>query len=218
MIENSRGRRESGFTVVELAITLLLFGIVSLIILGFLDSTSRITSTTSANVRAERDGMLALRTMTQDVRAGTDLRACPAGAGTLPYDTCLQFDVKRPGASAVGSNMSTPTTDPYPDCTSTISYRLSAGSVLQSRSDSGCATNPSWTGRKVIDVTNSLLFAYYDRLGRPISITSACSTDPNQPVCVPRAKTVKLSIAVAYQGQSSGPLTLSSTAALRNNR
>lgn len=200
-------RGEEGFTLVELLITLLLMTIASVIILNFMINTTAVTARTDANVQAESDVQLAMRVLSQDIRAANPiLGSCGTG-----YASCLRIRVPRPTAAA-------------PNCISTIKYELAAGKVRQDRADAGCTTNRSWTARPVLEVSNATvspalsLFSYTDRLNRVISPTQTCSADPAQPPCVVQAKTVKISLAVAYKGQVGGPLRFQSSVALRNNR
>lgn len=198
---------EAGFTVPELAVVMLVFGLVSLMIFNFFDQSVRITNSATNNVQAERDAQLALRQMTQDIRA-----AKPVGdkCTTGDYDTCLRFTIPRPTSAA-------------PACTTAVTYRLASNRIVQDLADaSSCATPRSWTGREVVralNTTSQPVFEYYDRVGKRITITSPCTSAANDPACPKEARSVRVRVIVDYFAQTgSGRLDLSSVASLRNNR
>jgi prepilin-type N-terminal cleavage/methylation domain-containing protein len=195
---------DDGMTVIELSVVMMLLTIVTVIAFSFVNNVMQTTSRADADVRAERDGQIALRTMMQDVRAANPLGdACGSG-----YATCLQFDILRP-------------TSANPNCKSSITYRLASTKVVQDRSDSSCATNRSWTARPIIDVDNTAsavaLFTYSDRVGQSIAATASCSGNPITAPCPKYAKAVTANLVVKYQ-KGSSPLRLSSVASVRNNR
>ena len=200
-------RRDDGFTVTELMITLMLMTIVSVLLLNFLIGTTNITAMADRDTAAESDAQLAIRVMSQDIRAANPiLDACGAG-----YANCLQFDMPRP-------------TDTHADCVSRITYRLASDAVVQDRTDTNCATNEGWTSRKIVDVVNATqspavaLFSYLDRLDRPISLTQACASDPASSPCVKQARTVRIALVKTYVGQQTRPLKFNASVSLRNNR
>jgi type II secretory pathway pseudopilin PulG len=196
---------DTGLTVIELAVVLFLLSVVSVMAFSFLGSTMSTAARAERNVQAERDGQLALRAMTQDLRAANPIYdACGSG-----YANCLEFDIKRPTSS-------------HPDCISRMRYTIASGFVVQDRSDSACSQNRSWTGRRVIAVVNSTapstpLFTYADRVGQPISATASCAANPITNPCPKYAKSVTTTLMVQYQ-DSVPPLRLSSAASVRNNR
>ena len=200
-------RDESGFTVPELAVVMLVFGLVSVMIFNFFDQSVRITNSATNNVQAERDAQLALRQMTQDIRAAKPVGdKCAVG----DYDTCLRFTIPRP-------------TNANPECTTAVTYRFVTNRILQDLADaSTCATSRSWTGREVVRAVNAStqpVFEYYDRVGKRITITAACTSAENDPACPKEARSVRVRLRVQYFGQTGGaPLDLSSFASLRNNR
>lgn len=203
----SRSEREQGFTVPELAVTMMILGVVTLIIFSFLDSTSVFAQRTDENVRTEEAASLALRTIAREVRAANPIGApCSSGGG---YDRCLQFAVQRPSNS-------------HPDCSTAIRYRLTSGSILQDLTDADCPSARSWTGREVIKVVNDPSvdrpFRYFDRLGKEIAIATTCSPDPSQPACVLKAKSVRITLKLTHFRRTGQPIELSTFAALRNSR
>lgn len=203
----SMPQREEGYTVAEMAVAMLILGVVTLIIFSFLDSTTAFAQRTDENVRTEESGSLALRTMAREIRAANPLGApCTAGGA---YDRCLRFVVRRP-------------TTANPTCSTTIRYRLAGGQILQDLTDADCATSRSWTDRSVIPVVNNPTtdppFRYFDRLGNEIAIATACSPDPSQPACVLKAKSVKITLKLTHFRRTGQPIELSTFAALRNSR
>lgn len=203
----SKSEREQGFTVAELAVTVIILGVVTLIIFSFLDSTSVFAQRTDENVRAEEAGSLALRTMAREIRAANPIGApCSPGGG---YDQCLQFTVQRPSSS-------------NPNCSTAIRYRLASGSILQDLTDSNCASARNWTERPVVAVVNNSSadrpFRYFDRLGNEIAVTTTCSPDPSQPACVLKSKSVKITLKLTHFRRTAQPIELSTFAALRNSR
>lgn len=208
---------EHGFTIVELAVTVLILGIVVTVLFGFLDSTTSVTARTTRNVSAEQAGQIALRTVSQDVRAGNPITAtypasptsCPAG-GSYPaaYGNCLRVVVVR--SDATGPSCTGPdglsVQSPY----SLITYALVSGQVLQDRSDysATCTVVSSYSGRTILDgVVNSAstpMFTFLDRAGVATSSVTNVSS-------------VKVALDVRYQ-QNAPDLQLSSVVALRNYR
>ncbi|MGH9151799.1 MAG: PulJ/GspJ family protein [Acidimicrobiales bacterium] len=208
---------EEGFTIVELAVTVLLLGIVVAVLFAFLDSTTSVTAKATRNVEAEQAGQLALRTISQDVRSANPVVAtyppaptsCAAG-GSFPaaYATCLPVVMVR--SDVTGPTCTGPdgflVQAPY----SRITYALAGGRVLQDRTDysSTCAVTRSYTGRVIIDqVVNgagSPLFTLLDRSG---NVTAAATN----------AASVRIALEVRYHPRA-GVLDLASTVALRNYR
>jgi Tfp pilus assembly protein PilW len=195
------GRREDGLTVIELTVVLAVMVLVTAILLGLLDHTTAIFRRASDDVQAENEGRLALRTMTQDIRAaspasiaftGTVSGACPA---TPTPATCLRFTVERGTAAA-------------PNCRSTITYGLQANWVQQTRADSAACPSPLNLSRKLITgVANGTtpLFTYYGDDGAALGSGQA------------GASSIKVTLLVDYQGAQQ-PLSLVSTLSLRNAR
>jgi Tfp pilus assembly protein PilW len=193
-------RRQDGLTVVELTVVMAVMVLVTAILLGLLDHTTAIYRRASDDVQAENEGRLALRTMTEDIRAaspasiaftGAVAGACPA---TPTPATCLRFTIERD-------------TTANPSCRSVVTYGLMAGWVQQTRDDSGCASDQDVSRKLIAGVTNGAtpLFGYYDDSGAPLTSGQA------------GASSVKVTLLVSYQGAAQ-PLTLTSTLSLRNAR
>jgi Tfp pilus assembly protein PilW len=197
----SRPRRgEHGVTLVELLVTMAIMMLVGGILLGFLEQTTSLVQRAGNDVQAENDARLALRTMTEDIRAaasgsigfsGPVASACPA---TPAPGTCLSFTITR-------------ATTANPNCKTTVTYGLLASSVQQTRTDASCASNSSVSRALIDNVANGAtpLFAYYDQDGNVLSSGQAA------------AHAIEVDLLVTYQG-GQAPLTFSSTVALRNAR
>lgn len=199
-------RDEQGMTVAELAVVLLILSLVTLSILGFLDQVTSVTAQTTGNTQAEVEGQGALRTISQDLRAANPVTGT-CGPG---YATCISFEVPRPGPSAAITT-----------CKSAITYRLANNVVHRTRTDTGdCATDRSRTEHALITVHGSqtTLFQYFDRLGKPISPTQTCPVNPTDPPCPLGTKSIKVNLVLDFPGQRNGLLRLATTAALRNTR
>jgi prepilin-type N-terminal cleavage/methylation domain-containing protein len=191
---------ENGMTLVELLVTMAIMLVVGGILLAFLEQTTSLVQRAGNDVQAENDARLALRTMTQDIRAarpstigftGPVSSACPS----VPSPgTCLSFTINR-GTTA------------NPNCKTTVTYGLLVSSVQQTRSDANCASNSSLSRALIGNVANGTtsLFAYYDAQGNLLSSGQAA------------AHSIGITLLVSYQGGSS-PLTFTSTLSLRNAR
>jgi prepilin-type N-terminal cleavage/methylation domain-containing protein len=199
-------RDETGFTVIEMAVTLLIIGIVFAAILGFLDQTQRLTVKVAKDVDTEQAAGLALRQMTEDLRGATAISPCDLTSyPSTDYRSCVTFQLPRAAS----------TTATCPG--SLVTYTLSASTVRETRLDYpfSCGTPTTRvSGAPVIaSVTNGAsapLFSYYDKTGNPIDAV-------NNPSAVPAAASVKVSLLLNY-APGAPPLSLTSLAAFRNNR
>jgi hypothetical protein len=118
----------------------------------------------------------------------------------------LPPDLSRPGR-AVPVAAALRDTAAAPTCRSTVTYGLFADHVQQTRNNANCPTTVG-IGRPLISsLSNGTtpLFTYYDDQGNLLSSGQAT------------AKTIKVTVVVTYTG-GKGPLTLTSTLALRNAR
>jgi len=192
---------EAGMTLVELLVTMAIGSIVAAIVLGFLVNTTSVVAHTESDVQAENDARLAMRTLTEDLRAAqpSSISFSSATAGACPSSpttaTCVSFTIVR----ATSAN---------PNCRSTVTYGLLAGKVQQTRQDANCPTNLSIARPLISSVANTAstpLLTYYDALGNQLTSGQAA------------ARIVKVTLLVTYTGGRQ-PLTLTSTVALRNAR
>jgi type II secretory pathway pseudopilin PulG len=186
-------------TMMELLVVMAISLLVGAVLLGFLDNTTSVVGRATNDVHAENDARLALRTMTQDIRAARPSSisftstpgACPA---TPAAANCLSFTILR-GTAA------------NPNCQTTVTYGLLAGWVQQTRSDANCQSNTSFSRRLIGNVANGStpLFTYYGAGGTALSSGQAAATS------------IKVTLVVTYLGGQQ-PLTFSSTLSLRNAR
>lgn len=208
------GRRdEHGFTLVELAVVVLIMGIVSVVLFDFLDSTTNVTARATSSVVKENEARLALRELTADIRAANVISAtyptnsaCTTG-GSFPtgYPSCVTFEIKR----SVDSAQACPK--------SVVTYGLVGTSVKKTRIDyaANCTTiTRSVTGRTVIDgVVNGAstpLFRYFDGTGAQVASTTSTAG-------YIAASSIKTTLLLQYKTRSPN-LLIDSTVALRNNR
>ncbi|HEX6673820.1 MAG TPA: type II secretion system protein [Actinomycetes bacterium] len=191
---------EDGVTLVELLVVMSITVLVSAILLNMLDHTTSLVARASADVQAESEGRLALRTLTQDVRAadpssiaftGTTSGACST---TPTPGTCLRFAILR-GTPA------------YPNCQSVVTYGLLTSWVQRTRSDANCARNVTVSRQLVANVANgsTALFSYYGADGAALTSGQAA------------AHAIGITLKVSYQGGQQA-ITLTSTLTLRNAR
>jgi prepilin-type N-terminal cleavage/methylation domain-containing protein len=201
-VTSHRDRGQAGVTLVELLVVMAVSLIVAAVLLGFLENTTAVVGRATNDVHAENDARLALRTMTQDIRAArpssisfTSLIPTAGACPTTPTAAnCLSFTIFR-GTAA------------NPNCQTTVTYGLLAGWVQQSRSDANCQSNTTLSRRLIGNVVNGAtpLFTYYGAGGTALSSGQAAATS------------VKVTLAVTYLGGQQ-PLTFTSSISLRNAR
>lgn len=217
-MSSDRRRDESGFTVVELTIALVLMGIISATLFAFLTSVLQTTTTATSNTRTEQAVDLALRPMTQDIRGASTIAtsypsattSCTAGSYPAGYSNCLSFTIARPEAGQLSCPKSI------------ITYGLKTDGVIrEDRTDyrvvSGtCVGTTLYTRRQMLSgVVNGTipLFKYFDRFGNQLDPSAAAqSTLPFTQV-----ETVRVSVIVQYK-KNAPLLSYTSDLALRNNR
>jgi type II secretory pathway pseudopilin PulG len=96
-------RDQAGMTLVELVVVIAISLLVGGILLGFLDNTTSVVGRATGDIQAENDARLALRTMTQDIRAArpssissTSLIPTAGACPTTPSAAnCLSFRIRR---------------------------------------------------------------------------------------------------------------------------
>lgn len=206
-------RSEDGFTAVELSVTVVLMAIVSFMLLGFLDSSTTLTTRAALQTRAQQDAERALRIVTEDLRAANPITTSPCTGG---FKDCVTFDVVR--VSQTGR-----------DCEKTvISYKLTATTLTRSLTENtwngtGCSVRRQLADYPILsDVTNATtspaepVFTYYDNRGTVLNPATQASMITRKPSQGGTA-TVKLSLVVKFM-KSAPALRLTSYAALRNSR
>jgi type II secretory pathway pseudopilin PulG len=215
-------RSDDGVTLVELIVVLGLTSLAAVMMLGFLNQTMITSSSANSNAIAERDAQLALREITQDVRAATAIRttgapsttACPSTPTTFPsaFPNCVSFAIPRSTSSSDTCSKSI------------VTYGLLNGTIrkdlVEVRPNAGSCTSPisttKLTGKIVAtNVKNTAaqpLFQYFDNYTN--RITGTASTDL---IKYQSARNVMVDIRM-QANQSKTPLVFTSTVALRNNR
>jgi type II secretory pathway pseudopilin PulG len=90
-------RRDEGFTVGEVVITVMILSIVLIIMFNFLTHATNVTARAEANSRAERAAQLALREATTELRAmDPDTVTTCTGAGVpTSLSNCIRFTINR---------------------------------------------------------------------------------------------------------------------------
>lgn len=203
-------------TVVELVVASAVLLLFSVMAFNFLLNTNAIANRTEKDAQGENDARVALRQMTEDIRAADPISityptttSCPSGA-TYPagYSSCLSFTVVH---DAVAGQ-----TCPK----SVITYGFVSSAIKRDKVDynSSCTVTATSSGRTVISgVVNSStksVFRYFDATGTELTQTTnpAATSTAYQD-----AAAVIVTLVVQYQGTAQ-TITVSSTAALRNNR
>jgi type II secretory pathway pseudopilin PulG len=206
-------RSESGLTMVELLVTMVVATIVLAITLDFLVSVTNTEVRVSSVESVTRDVRFALRTISEDVRSAVAIAQSPPTTGscsaTSTFADCLQFTVVR-------STSATSQSCPY----SVITYGLRDGAVREDRADytpsgSTCVLSRSSTGRTILrdvpaDVTT--LFTYFDHAGGAIAPAAVVGGMP------PAGNVASVLVSVTSAPAHGAPVTLTSLAALRNSR
>jgi len=208
---------ESGTTLIELTVVVLLFSIVGVLLFGFLSSVYSTTSRMSSDVETEKAIELALRPLTANVRSASAIAtaypsttSCGAGSYPTGYANCLAITIARP----TSGNLTCPK--------SVMVYGLkSDGVVREDRTDyamtSGvCNVATTYKGRPLLEnVVNGAtpLFTYFDTFGNLIDPSAAGQTT------TPFAAAVTVRISVSVQYRAGSPLLgYTSDLAVRNNR
>ena len=202
--QDQASRDEDGFTIIEMAITVMLLGIVSFVLFSFLDSSMKITTRASKDLQAEQRMTIALRQMTQEIRSADSVTQC---AGNVSYKTCIVIDVPRETMLGAACPLRR------------ITYQLVGTTVRETRVTypaAACSpTTTTYNARPVLEgVVNTAaqpLFTFYDQAGTTF--------DPDvSPGLVASAGSVKTSIKVNYGVSGAPVISLDSMAALRNQR
>src|SRR5207302_6866009 len=104
-----QGRDQAGFTVLEVAVTTLILGIVLGIAYGFLVQTQSVESRSTNDAQLEKLAQIAERTLSEDVRGADPISAAcgsttDAASPALPtsYSSCVSFSVVRNTSGLVG--------------------------------------------------------------------------------------------------------------------
>lgn len=203
-------------TVVELVVASAVLLVFSVMAFNFLVNTNSIADRTEKDSQSENDARVALRRMTEDIRAADPISityptttSCPSGA-TYPagFANCISVTVVHDALAGQ--------TCPK----SVITYGFINGAIKRDSADynSSCTLTTTTTGKTVISgVVNGAgtsVFRYFDSAGNELtqSTNPAASATAYQ-----GAASVMVTLVVQYQPGVQA-VTVSSTAALRNNR
>jgi prepilin-type N-terminal cleavage/methylation domain-containing protein len=203
-------RDDSGFTVVEMAVTVMIMGIASVMFLNFLNNTMTLTRRAEKDSQGEQAMTLALRTMTEDLRSASNVYACTAAL----YKNCLVIDVPR--GQSVG--LSCPS--------KTVTYSLSNGTLSATEVDYGASscttTTTKWNNRpllqSVVNGAGENLFTFYDGNGNVFDPDSGAYTAAQAAAMVTTSGSIKAFVRVNYGMNGAPTISMSSFAALRNHR
>jgi prepilin-type N-terminal cleavage/methylation domain-containing protein len=204
-----RGRDDAGFTVLELAVTVMIFGIVTAAFYNFLNNTMSITKRAQRDTQGDQAMVIALRTVTQDLRSASNVASC--GAGTL-YKSCLTLDIPR--SQTVG--LSCPS--------KTMTYTYSGTTLSQTEVDysGSCVASTRWTNRPLLttmaNASSEALFTFYDGDGNLFDPDSTTYTAAQAATMVTTAGSIKAFVRITYGTVNAPTLFDSSIAALRNHR
>lgn len=200
-----RSREESGMTLMELMVTMAVMSVVLAILFGIIDQTSRVVVRGDGDVQSENSLQLAMRTMSQDIRAANQLTFTSATAGACPSAptsaNCLSFVVSHDSTS-------------YPKCQTAVTYglvtdsstsSLTGSKITRTTKQTNCSTNVSGSRSVLTNVSGASLFTYYDS-GDKVLTTGQSG-----------ASSIQISLAVVYI-KGGTPVTLSGFVALRNSR
>lgn len=205
---------DDGFTVPEVAVTLMILSIVMVIMLQFLTHATDITARSESNSRRETEAQLALRELTAEIRALNPASAT-ACASPLPVsmDDCLAYEINR----SVSGLSVCPKTRISLAMEGTAPARVI--SVVREEFPAGaspttCDATPASTTRKTVltKVVNSYtekLFTYYAGDGSVLNPASAGFTFQS-------VDAVRVLFFLEYRNAASR-LDFRSVIALRNN-
>ena len=210
----ARRTDESGMTLVELSVTLILLSVVGAMTLGFLWSVFTTTTGATADIQTEKGIQLAIRPLTENVRGASSISTtypasatCPSGSYTSGYSNCLSLTIMRP----VNGDLT---------CASSVMvYGLNGGVLREDRTDYQlvgglCTATLSYTGRPLLkNVQNGStpLFTYFDAFGNQLTPGTSPAT------AFSHAVTVRVALNVQYRA-GAPLLTYTSDLAVRNNR
>jgi prepilin-type N-terminal cleavage/methylation domain-containing protein len=196
-------RREDGYTLIELLVTLFILSIVSVVTFDFLNQSTTATAKATSNAEAEKDAAVALRTLTADLRAAQSISAC-SPPYSASFDSCVTFEIHR-------------APNPTQACPKTkLTYGVVGTTIRHDRTDynASCTATTSFSQKVLVGnfVSGSGPFLeYFKDGGGKLTAADVATSFAN-------AASVKVNLYLNYPGSGSTPLRFSSATALRNNR
>jgi prepilin-type N-terminal cleavage/methylation domain-containing protein len=191
---------DAGFTLVEQIVAVAVMGIVLVMVLGFLMQATEITARSDSNTRAEQNAILAMRTITEDIRSAKTLSQCTG----LTWDKCITVEILKSTVSGQ-------------TCPKRIAtYQVVSGELKQAYTDyaANCTTVTKTVNRPLISgVQNTSLFTYYGTDG----VTALNLADTTEAAKVIFSPAVKTSLTVLHR-KNVKTLSLSSFASRRNKQ
>lgn len=220
-IWNARRDDDSGFTLVETLVTMILMSVVGALLLAAVSSMTEATTRETLNIDAQRSLDQLMRQMSQDIRAADQISAtypgspvCPTG-GTNNYNSpnysgyrnCLSFRIPRP---TTGAQIC-----PY----TMVTYGLTSGVLRETRveyriSGATCVAGTTTASKVLLRKvpTGTSLFRYFNSTG--IDMLDGISP----PVAPTSAAAVQVNLSTRYRNTGNAVARLSTSIALRNQR
>jgi prepilin-type N-terminal cleavage/methylation domain-containing protein len=146
---------QGGFTLVELLIAMLLFGIIGSVVTAGIVTSLQSAAATSARIDAVQELELAMQQIARDLRAADPLLTVPGA-----YESRLGASIQRDGSTRDVYYGIVPTDSADPAGERQL-VRDDSGRALVTSIDNGDAADP--------------VFTYLDRFGEPIECTTDCA-------------------------------------------
>jgi prepilin-type N-terminal cleavage/methylation domain-containing protein len=203
LVHRRARRAESGFTMIELAITVMLMGIVLAVLFEFLNNTMVLTRRSEKDLQSEQAMTIALRTVTEDLRSASTISSCGVG---FSFRWCVSLDIPRSTTTGVSC----------PE--RTLTYNLAGGKLYESELDypaGACSpTTTKYTNRVVMTGLGNGATDYFLTWYDPTGVAFDPDASPSQ---VSTAGSIEAMVKANYIS-GANPIQLRSIAALRNHR
>jgi len=187
-------RRPTGFTLVEMLVTIGVFALVIMVTSGILMTSRRIHSSTTHRADVQASSRQAMSLMTAEIRqAGADPSEPPAGITALVTADSATIHIR----SDLNGDGAIQTTEPSED----VTYQYNAGTGTITR-------NPGSGAVIVLDHVTDMKLSYFDENGNPLTTLPLSASD------AALVRSVGLTMTCA-EGDAQ-PLTLTTRIGLRN--
>jgi type II secretion system protein J len=199
---------ESGFTLTEIMVTIIIMIVVFLALYSVFDMSLRAFSYGNSKVEAVEISRVALEKMEREIRQATPYNQ--------PTDMHL-FDQRTANEIRFGNDLNGSGAIECPNSSGQcekIGYRL-VGTTLGRDSTSTGATNTLGNLRPVAENVQSLTFTYFNRSGVAVPVGAPEATNPTAPTLIDRVQ-VSVTISVDQGVGNPGTQTLTSVIDLRN--